>query len=178
MKVVLIRHGKVDFNWNKWSTSEQFDMDCKMYDKASVIPFSIEVPQITYQKIYVSNLPRSKETAVQIFGEKHFITTSLINEVPLHSSIVVNIKLPLWFWNMSGRLQWMFNNPRQIEGKKATQKRAEQFVKMILENKENCFVITHGFFLHPLINNMRKNKFTIKHAKLSYDNGECIIAER
>ena len=29
LMTVIIRHGKVDFQWRKWSTSEQFNEDCK-----------------------------------------------------------------------------------------------------------------------------------------------------
>ena len=35
MRAIIIRHGKVDFQWRKWSTSEQFNKDCKMYDEAA-----------------------------------------------------------------------------------------------------------------------------------------------
>ena len=43
------------------------------------------------------------------FGEKKFISTKLLNEVPLCASVASNKKLPLLFWNISGRLQWFFN---------------------------------------------------------------------
>lgn len=33
MKVVLIRHGKVNFRWKSWYTSDQFDEACVLYDK-------------------------------------------------------------------------------------------------------------------------------------------------
>ena len=178
MIVVVIRHGKVLFQWRKWSTSEQFDMDCAKYDVAPVNPFFIEIPKKASGKIYISSLPRSRETAVSIFGEKNFITTKLIDEVPMHSSVASQVKLPLFFWNISGRLQWLFNNHRQQECRKDTICRAEQFVKMILQNKDDCTVVTHGFFMHVLIERLKKNGFCIDHTKLRYSNGEYIIAER
>ena len=73
MRAVIIRHGKVDFQWKKWSTSEQFNKDCKMYDEAPIFSLSSDVPQINYQDIYISNLHRSRETANQLFGE-NFLT--------------------------------------------------------------------------------------------------------
>ena len=45
MRAIIIRHGKVDFKWKNWSTSEQFVMDCRKYDKASVRPFLVEIPK-------------------------------------------------------------------------------------------------------------------------------------
>lgn len=178
MQAIIIRHGKVDFKWRNWSTSEQFDMHCRKYDKASVKPFLVEIPKNTSKRIYISSLSRSRETAIQIFGEQDFIVTKLIDEVPLHSSVVSKVKLPLLFWNISGRLQWLFNSHCQQECRKDTIYRAEQFVKILLQNEENCTIITHGFFMHILIDSLKKNGFFISNAKLQYSNGEYITAER
>lgn len=178
MNVVVIRHGKVDYKWRKWSTSEQFDTDCKDYNEAFIIPFSVEIPKQESEKIYISSLSRSRETAIQIFGKKNFITTKLIVEVPLHSSVVSKVKLPLLFWNISGRLQWLFNNQRQQERRKDTVYRAEQFIKILLQNEEDCTVVTHGFFMRTLIACLKKKGFSINHTKLKYSNGEYIIAKR
>lgn len=178
MRAIIIRHGRVDFKWKNWSTSEQFDMDCRKYDKASVKPFLVEIPKNTYKRIYISSLSRSRETAIQIFGEQDFIVTKLIDEVLLRSSVVSKVKLPLLFWNISGRLQWLFNNHRQQECRKDTIYRAEQLVKVLLHNEENCAIITHGFFMHILIDSLKKNGFCISNVRLQYSNGEYITAER
>ena len=178
MNVVVIRHGKVDFKWRNWSTSEQFDMDCKDYDRALVKPFSVEILNKKFEKIYISSLSRSRDTAIQIFGKKNFITTKLIDEVPIHSSVVSKVKLPLLFWNISARIQWLFNSQRQQECRKDTVYRAEQFVNMLLQNEEDCTVITHGFFMQTLIACLKKKGFCIGHTKLKYSNGEYIIAKR
>lgn len=92
MRANIIRHGKVDFQWRKWSTSEQFNKDCKMYDEAPIFSLLPDVPSINYQDIYTSNLQRSRETASQLFGEKDFLSTKLLNEVPLCASITSNKK--------------------------------------------------------------------------------------
>ena len=42
---------------------------------------------------------------------------------PLRSSFDTKFKLPLWFWNLSGRLQWLINSSRQPEGRLRTQER-------------------------------------------------------
>lgn len=177
MRVIIIRHGKVDFKWKKWSTSGQFDKDCKMYDKAPIFCLSFDVSRIKYQTIYISTLQRSRETANQLFGDKDFISTKLIDEVPLCASFTSSRKLPLVFWNVSGRLQWFFNIPSQKECRRETVHRAEQFIEMIEKKEENCIIITHGFFMHTLLNQMKKQAFQISHTRLKYSNGECIIAE-
>jgi broad specificity phosphatase PhoE len=178
MRARIIRHGKVDFQWRKYSTSEQFDRDCKMYDDAPIFPLISGEPNVDYQNIYISSLQRTKETANQLFGEKDFATTKLIDEVPLCASIVSNIKLPIIFWNVSGRLQWFLNIPLQKESRKETIYRATQFIKMIVEKDNDCIIVTHGFFMHTLLRQMKKQGFRISHSRLSYSNGECVIAER
>ena len=177
MRAIIIRHGKVDFQWRKWSTSEQFNKDCKMYDEAAIFSLLSDVPQINYQNIYTSSLQRSRETANQLFGEKDFISTKLLDEVPLCASVTTNKKLPLIFWNVSGRLQWFFNIYSQKECKKETIYRAEQFIEMILRKNNNCIIVTHGFFMHTLLSQMKRQAFQISHTRLSYSNGECVIAE-
>ena len=183
MKVILIRHGKVDYRWKKWSTSGQFDLDCIKYDQAHTEPVRTEIPEVIYQrstygKIYISSLPRTGETAARMFGDNEFTQTGLIDEVPLRSSLEGNVKLPLWFWNISGRLQWLFNRPRQPEGRRDTKKRAKKFVKTLLENGENCIIVTHGFFMHTLIDSLKESGFRIGPAKMTYANGEYVVAER
>lgn len=178
MQVFIIRHGKVDFKWKTWSTSEQFNEDCKMYDEAPIFPLLSNVPQIDCQNIYISSLQRTRETANQLFGEKDFIPTKLIDEVPLCASVASNKKLPLIFWNVSGRLQWLLGIHSQKECRRETVHRAEQFVEMIAEKGKDCIIVTHGFFMYTLINLMKKQAFQMSHTRISYSNGECIVAER
>jgi len=133
MRAIVMRHGKVDFQWKKWSTSEQFEKECKRYDEAPVVDLASEISRFEYQDIYISSLQRSRETATQLFGEKNFISTKLLDEVPLCAGIISNKKLPLIFWNISARLQWFFNIYTQKECRKETVYRAEQFINMIAE---------------------------------------------
>ena len=174
-----MRHGKVDFQWKKWSTSEQFNKDCQMYDEAPIFSLlSSDASQLNYQDIYISTLQRSRDTAKQLFGERDFIPTKLLDEVPLCASVISNKKLPLIFWNISARLQWFFNIHLQKECRRETIYRAEQFINMIAEKEKDCTIVTHGFFMYTLLSQMKQPAFKISHAKLSYSNGEYVIAER
>lgn len=178
MRVIIIRHGKVDFQWRKWSTSEQFNKDCNMYDEAPVFSLLSDILPINHQNIYISNLQRSRDTANQLFGEKTFLSTKLLDEVPLCAGVTSNKKLPLIFWNVLGRLQWFLNVHSQKECRKETIYRAEQFIEMIIEKENDCVIVTHGFFMHTLLSQMKKQAFQISHTRLRYSNGEYVIAER
>lgn len=178
MRAVIIRHGKVNFHWQKWSTSKEFNEDCKMYDEAPIFPLLPDASWTDYKNIYISSLPRSRETANQLFGEKDFISTKLIDEVPLCAGITSSKKMPLIFWNVLGRLQWVFNIHSQKEGRRETIYRAGQFIEMIVKREKDCIIVTHGFFMHTLLNQMKKKAFKISRTRLNYSNGECVIAER
>ncbi|MBQ4270469.1 MAG: histidine phosphatase family protein [Clostridiales bacterium] len=177
MKIVLIRHAKVDYDWRKWSSARQFDADCEGYDRAPVLSGSYDVPEDDISRIYISSLQRTRDTARQIFGDKECISSELIDEVPLSSSIGLRNKMPLSFWNVTGRLQWWLNCRKQKEGRKQTFLRAALFVDMLVAKNEDCAVVTHGFFMHTLISVLKKQGFHIGGTSLHYGNGQCIVAE-
>ena len=87
MRAMIIRHGKVDFQWRNWSTSIQFNEDCKLYDKAPIFPLVSDGTPTDYPDIFISSLRRSRETADQLSGEKEYISTKLLNEVPIRAGI-------------------------------------------------------------------------------------------
>ncbi len=178
MKVIIIRHGEVDLPRSKYCTSDTFDKECSGYDKAPLRKASYSIPADTYRDIYISGLSRTFDTALAIFPGRSFRKTQLINEVPLRSGFDTGMKLPLWFWNTIGRLQWLLGSKRQPESRRFTQKRARKFIGMICRKDTDCAVITHGFFMHTLLSEMKKAGFDISHSRAAYKNGEYVIAER
>ena len=140
MKVSVIRHWEVDYKWSAWCTSDEFDRDSMGYNEAPIKHMSCSLPDKEYQKVYVSTLSRSRNTAIELFGNRLFHKTDLIDEVPLKSGFDTGKKLPLWFWNISGRFQWFINSPRQTEGRFCTRKRAEQFVAILCKEGGDCAV--------------------------------------
>ncbi len=175
---MIIRHGEVDFRWNKWCSSSVFDSDCNEYDNASIKEKIYRIPQIDYQRIYISKLSRSLDTARILFHDCEYISSELINEVPLRSSFDTEKKMPLWFWNISGRIQWFMNSNRQIEGRSKTTERARQFVAMISNENTDCAVVTHGFFMQTLLREIKKTGFSVNKSYTAYKNGEYVIAEK
>ena len=101
MKVVIIRHAEVDFDWSRECSSKGFDSDCNGYDNAPVYNITYKIPEIGYKRVYISELSRSLNTAEKLFPDGDYTETGLINEVPLRSSYDTNRKMPLWFWNLS-----------------------------------------------------------------------------
>ena len=178
MKVIIIRHGTVAYDWKRAYSSNEFDRACFQYDKAPIMRMSYDIPFLDVQQIYVSTLPRSRDTAIEIFGKKDFISTELVNEVPLGSSFNSKIRLPLWFWNITGRIQWFFNTGRQAESRKETIVRARKFVNRLNTSGCDSAVVTHGFYMHALVKQMKKAGFKISKTIRNYKNGDYVVAER
>ena len=178
MRVVIIRHAEVDFCWSRRCTSEKFDLECRKYDLSPIKNVTYNILQAAYQKIYVSKLSRSQDTAKVLFPNGEYFESGLINEVPLKSSFNSKISMPLWFWNLSGRLQWLINCRRQAEGLRQTRKRAKRFVELIKNDDMDVAVVTHGFYMHTLLKEMRKAGFRMMGSSLKFKNGEYVVAEK
>ncbi|MCR5509972.1 MAG: histidine phosphatase family protein [Lachnospiraceae bacterium] len=178
MKAVVLRHAEVDFGWSRRCTSKGFDLDCSGYDSAPIRETAYNIPKIKYKRIYISELSRSRDTADKLFPDGKFIRSGLINEVPLGSSFDTEKKFPLWFWNLTGRLQWFINSTRQVEGRRQTIERARQFAALISEEDSDCAVVTHGFYMHTLLREMKNAGFRIDNSSVNYKNGAYVIAEK
>lgn len=177
-KVYIVRHGRVDFRWRSWCNSEEFDSDGQEYDRSPLTNDKYSIPGLVDGKIYISTLPRTKDTALMLFGQKEFIVSELIHEVPLRSGFDTKLKLPRLFWYVLGRLQWYMNNSRQPETRKYSLERAGRFIELICNDDIDCTVVTHGFFMHTLLSEMKKAGFSVPKTHAKYRNGECIVAVR
>ena len=178
MRLVIIRHAEVDFCWSRRCTSELFDSECRKYDLFPIKNVSYKIPKNVYRKIYVSEYSRSQDTAKKLFPNGEYFESGLINEVPLKSSFDTKVNMPLWFWNLTGRLQWFVNSGRQVEGRRQTRDRAKEFVEMIRNDDMDVAVVTHGFFMHTLLKEMKKVGFKMTGASVKFKNGEYVIAAK
>ena len=178
MKVIIMRHSEVKYIWKKRYTSDEFDKACKEYDRFFVERTEPNFPDFNCKNIYISTLSRSKETAINIFGKGDFRQTVLIDEVPLRSAFDSKIRFPLWFWNFVGRIQWFFNIARQMEGRFNTKKRANRFVNMLCRDGEDAIVITHGFFMHTLLNAFKDEGFRYDKLNVHYKTGSYVVVEK
>ena len=176
MKVVIIRHGKVNMRWRKWYTSKQYDRDCANYDFADIVSIGGSPKNVASADIYISTLKRSRQTAEQLFGEGSFLETDLLNEVPLNSFCDCSVLLPLWIWNVMGRLQWLWQSKRQKEKRTDTQKRADQLIRKLLEKGRDCILVSHGFFMRTLVRELKKQGFVIEKSGVGIANLAQIIA--
>lgn len=179
MVIKIIRHAKVNFTWNKRYNSVDYDIACKEYDNSSLESIKKQILFNSNEKIFISTLKRTHDTAKLLFGDNVFIRDNLFDEVPLKSFKDTDKSYPLWMWNIAGRMQWLTNNTRQIESRKETQERAEKAINIIESIDKDCYVITHGFYMITLIKVLKKQGYKIKRRhSLGINNLEEIRAEK
>ena len=174
IKVVLIRHCKVKYDWRSFYSSAEFDRACREYDRTPIEAAKPSAIQEAVGAVYISRLERSKSTALCFFGKAKLKQTELLDEVPLKSAFDMELRLPLWFWNLTGRIQWFLNHPRQAEPRRLTEQRARKLVAKVCAAGEDCILVTHGFYMHTLIKEFQKSGFQTKQQKAHYQNGQGI----
>ena len=178
MIVVVIRHAKVDMKWKPMMTSAEYDKACADYDSAAVLPVTVRLPKVEFERIYVSGLSRTAATARQVFEDREFNKSELIGEVPERAGFDTGLKLPMFFWSAVSRIQWFFNAPRQPETRAQTRRRARKFAQHLSQKNEDCAVFSHGFFMIFLLQEMEKQGFKVDHKRLHYSNGEAVVCQK
>ena len=179
MKITIIRHGKVKMKWPNKCNSKIFDKACKDYDNADIEMINCPGNRVEGKNIYVSNLRRSHETADVLFKSNDILELIGIQEVPLRSFADLDITLPVWVWNVMGRLQWYLNMNRQPECRNATIKRADLVIAELEKQGTDCILVTHGFFMKTLVNRLKKFGFHICGGQmLAFNNLQSITAEK
>ncbi len=178
MRIIIIRHGAVDHRRSRRCSAEEFDRECAAYDQAPLRDAAYAAPQGEFRNIYVSTLPRSRETARLMFPGRDLQESKLISEVPCRSAFDSRIRLPLWLWFLAGRLQWAAGSARQPEKRRDTVNRSRQFIALICRDSADCAVVTHGFFMHILLRELKKSGFRTDRLCLGYKHGEYVTAER
>lgn len=177
MKICLIRHARVNMNWPLICNSIEFDNACNDYDAADISKVNIEKIDSEYSKYYVSPLYRSKETARRVFPNRAYYEID-VEEVPLKSFTDCSFKMPLWIWNIMGRLQWYINSSRQEEKRIDTVQRCKRIILDLECKNENCIIVTHGFFMKTFIKCLKQQGYTVSNNKMGISNLHFIYAEK
>lgn len=162
VRIIVIRHEKVDMTWDKKYNSAAYDLACEYYDRCPVaFPDKKYAKIVGARKVYISELSRTYDTACRLFNGTDFVKTSLLNEVPLRSFRDTQRAYPLWVWNFIGRLQWFLGKGRQPERREETRIRAREMIGLVEKRQEDCYLVTHGFYMRVLIGELRRCGYRI-----------------
>ena len=171
--IYFLRHFKVKDSSKNWLNSDEFDKWVKGYDTFELEYNDVVLPK-NIDKIHVSSQIRAIKSAD--FLNLDYEINDLLVEVPIKSFINTKFKLPKWLWLFAGRLTWFFNF-KQIETKKETNKRVEDFIKN-LDINSNILIISHGFFMMLLIKKLKKIGYNGNISKKMKNGKVCILKNK
>jgi broad specificity phosphatase PhoE len=159
MKIGLVRHFKVITNEKTFLNSVEFAEAMKNYDSAPITSNRLAINSNDWEICYCSTLPRAVATAEKIFSGK-IIKTDLLKEVPISPFTKMNIKLPVFVWQIGARIAWYKSHNSQKEDIHQTKKRTDEFYEIIKSSGyEKILIVSHGYFLQMFSQEMFKNGF-------------------
>lgn len=160
MIIGLIRHFKVDFKpVKRIYSADDFSRAMDLYENSPVILDSIKLSNNNWDVCYCSTINRAIVTANNIYNGK-IIYTDLIVEVPVTPFTKNKIKLPSFVWHLGGRIAWHKNHHSQPEKRSETLIRIKSFLDEISGNNyKSVLVVTHGFFMRVLVEQLIKNGY-------------------
>lgn len=155
MIIGVVRHFKVNYKAKRMMSSSDFEEYVTSYDRASIIENKIDLKYSKWSKCYCSDLKRAVITAKCIY-DKELDITDLLREVKMYPVKKSQLKIPSFLWSITSRIAWKLNHVSQLETATYTRKRAKEFLsKLDLNSNENILIVSHGFFLITLINELK-----------------------
>ncbi len=174
MKIILVRHYKVDIKKLSSLTSDEYDKYCTDYNDSPII--NQVPPKLPNFRLYSSNMSRAKETARLATGREPELLKG-VYEVTFRSHKKTNKKLKFNYFELMARLQWFFNNSRQSETRSMTLARLEKAANLLINRNENCIVVMHSFVMRILSRLLIKKGFKGKKIYLP-KNGQAFLFEK
>ena len=181
--LILIRHAKVLFKWEKKYTAMGFAQAQAEYDEAPIERISDsqrrsirdELPE--HFELYTSTLKRSIDTAAQLFPNKTPIRLPELSEIPIYPYRNSDKPRSLWRWMIWGRVQWFCNNPRQERTKRMVEHEVEK-VLALMQHK-HAVIVGHGFQMRIMLSILAR-RYPIQkpmHIK-NLDMVQCFVYEK
>ena len=149
MKIVLIRHYKVDFAWKFWYNSDEYDHARDSYNTAAIV--KTEGRRETKDRLICSTFSRAGSTAKMLFGREPDLSTDVLCEVPIRAFVKTKVRLPKFVWDIAGRLLWRLNAGSQPESYTQSAKRVNGFISSILEEGQDAVVVCHGWVMKLMV---------------------------
>ncbi len=174
MKIILVRHYKVDIHHKRWVSSQEYTEDCQNYNVCPVI--DQKPPQLPDYKLYSSYMSRAKETAKLVTGKDTEVLDG-VYEVTFNGFLRNKVKMPFCLWETIARIQWFFNSSKQKESLNSTKERTRKACEYLIKKNENCIVFMHSIAIKVMSRELIKKGF--KGKRVYYiKNGEAVIYEK
>ena len=186
LQIYLIRHAKPNLKKHWFYSAEEAQQYIHDYNSVSIIPFDSSLVSVDLgpnHTIYCSNLPRSQETALAIFGDKYpIVADSIFREFEIK---IINassfFKLPLGVWQAFSRGSWMLGyNHQGIESRSEAKLRARQAAENLIkvaELEETAILVAHGMLNGAIEGELKKRGWKLIQKKGHINLGATILVK-
>ena len=170
MKIILLRHGKVDLDDEQWATSTEFHQWVERYNETGITVKS-SPPEATAglalqtNCIASSHLARAIESAQRLNRNIKPQIDILFAEAPLPKYVSPLIKLRIRHWLIIYRLLWLLGFSKDCESKADTLIRADKAASLLmtLALKNGMVLLAgHGFFNRYLSKALKRQGWVCK----------------
>jgi len=162
MQIILLRHGKPEFELKGSARGKDLGGIAKSYDLSGVVghPPKETIEAIKGEKYVVcSHLVRSVDSAKALGCFEVHVSDSLFSETAIPYFSSGSIHLPISVWIVVLRLMWIFGFSRNGESMINARKRAKQAATKLVELAEehqNVLLVGHGFINLFIAKELRK----------------------
>ena len=148
MTLYLMRHFYVTANIPTWVTPKEFNSWIDTYDASPINPFEVTLPQ-KIDLFLCSPSSRTRRSMEQVTSKEVVYLDTLV-EVDPKLECNISLKLPKYLWFFISRWRWHRNNLKG-ETRIKSEARTKALVKYLRKsNKQNIFILSHGFFFKVL----------------------------
>ncbi len=164
MKIILLRHGKPDFQIPKYIASKEIENAIWHYDQAGIAvdslppPSSIDIAN-SAKVIVCSHLLRSLHSAQKLSEQPVYLSDKLFSEAHLPSSNITFPKLPPMAWFTIFRILWLFGYAKKGESIAITRQRAKKATEKLIEiaqQHQQVLLVGHGVFNQLIARELQK----------------------
>ena len=162
MKIILMRHGKPDFDFSRRVKATDFARIVHEYDTADIVdhPPTQALKQAQQcNAVVVSNLIRSHLSAQALLLENIVLSSVLFKEAPLPYPRKGSLKLSISIWAVLLRVAWLLGYSQNGESFKTASNRAKAAAKVLMQLAEehgSVLLVGHGVMNRLLAKELRK----------------------
>ncbi len=169
MKIVLMRHYKVAFDYASSYTGSEFDAASIGYNTRDV--YDQSPPVLTTEKLYASDMHRAQMTARLAFKREPEVLGG-VYEVTMKRYTDSPKVMPRWWWEFMARVHFRLKKHTQYEHIGDVHKRLNRAIDVLEQRGEDATVVMHGMAMRHMSGILKKRGYKGSRA-FKAKNGEC-----
>lgn len=154
LRIVLVRHGQPAISTDLRTSHRGFSDYIDAYEASGLHPSSVPPEELQdlakgLSLVFVSQRPRSQESAKAIAPHAELVADPLFEEAPLASPKIPMIKLGVPAWAVMSRLLWHAGYHPEIENYRKAKQRAKAAADILMlkaQEDGTSALVAHGYF--------------------------------